>query len=520
MFGRKIIICIISLALPAFAENATLPCAFHAGAPEPHETEACTGNFSLSVPVLNTDLTLVYHSAPSALDNEYTAKGISPWNSYPFGLGWKWSIDSSVIPRANEAVLVTSDGTSYRFIKDAQGNYQAQDLTKDRSFLKTNIKQGNTFWERTAADGSKAFYESCDVAACYVTKLLDPNGNEVNIQRSGPSITGVAGALFNGVTVQRGFYGYIVTDKLGTSTGLNVSEKLSWSTNPPELEGLTVPISGEAQKRIKFEYGYFPTIRLTSYTNLLGQVTRLDYYNNGPLKSITDTLNYRTSFTYSKNKVTIKSVVGSSDENFVGGKVIGYQKTTGEKLDLDRDATTGLVTKATLNGELVTKFENYLGNFPQTIRSPDGLVKEIQYGQWMLPKQITTRGPSGSSSTSYTYDSSNRVTQITTDSVSTDYEYWGNTRLPSAVKRGGKTLLQYTYDSVQRLVSVRNMYGLTIAGLDNANVSYDLLGRPTSITKADGSSQSLQYGELGVAETVTTNFGTVTGVQYKKIEIR
>jgi len=557
MISKRQLIAFMLCFFPSIAlGQMVLPCDFHPGAPNIDETESCTGNFSLSVPLLNTDLSLVYHSAASPLDVKYAAerdigkrteRGVTyEWDKarslgeyYQFGVNWKLSVDASLFSLdtgQNTVIVVLADGSTFRYFKDGSGNYQPEEIRRDRSFVQ---KSGST-WIRQGADGSRAIFEFVDTSGVsHVTQLVDPNGKVVKINRFptsvakiGGAISSVAGDSFNGVTVD----GSTLTDKLGKQTILRISEST--------LVGITLPISGAAKERTSFGYIRYTSppydiwsqkqgrnfrqevsspwkYRLSGYTNVLGQTTSVEYYPEGALKSVIDPLNYQTSYQYAADKVTIKSVRGTRTENFVNKRFVGFQDSSGNRLTLERDSM-GRVTRSTVNGTLVTTFEDFDGAFPSKITSPDKLVSQVVYARdhWMLPKDVTTRGPSGGVTTNYQYDSLHRLELLTVNGVSTAIEYLGNTRLPSVMKRGGIPIVRYNYDASQRLLSVKDLYGVNVVGSDTSNITYDALNRPASVSNGDGSSQIFTYGELGNIEKTVTNFGSVMGFDFNKMEIK
>jgi YD repeat-containing protein len=180
------------------------------------------------------------------------------------------------------------------------------------------------------------------------------------------------------------------------------------------------------------------------------------------------------------------------------------------------------VTKSTVNGTLVTTFEDFDGAFPRKVTSPDNLVSQVVYApdHWMLPKDVTTKGPSGGVTTNYQYDALHRLELLTVNGVGTAIEYLGNTRLPSVMKRGGIPIVRYNYDASQRLLSIKDLYGVNVVGSDTSNITYDALNRPASVSNGDGSSQIFTYGELGNIEKTVTNFGSVMGFDFNKMEIK
>jgi len=537
---KKNVIILLLFSLPLFSETTQTPCAFHAGEPEVYETEACIGNYSLSVPIPNTDLALIYHSAPIQVVSGNAEVSPSPLTANPFnpaqfrsifyqqfGKGWKLSIDSSLVFLSQTNIsLITADGTSLRFraqAPSAGADFWPEDLRRDRSHL----KQVNGVWERRGADGSLSRYGHCDSFVCHVTEITDPNGNTITIGRRNSSsqtglITSVNGPNFNGVTIssrpaeclyppcQYNNNTESLADKLGRET-------LIFLTNSNLMTKIRFPISGAAAHRTTFRYQNDG--RLISHTNLLAETTQISYYDNGPLKSVTDPLKHKTSFKYTGNSVSIKSLGGVVTENFQLGRFLGFSSSSGESLVLVRNFA-GRVTQSTLNGTLVTRFEDFTPHgFPQKITFPDGIIKEFTYnGPWYLPSLLNTKGAGVTLSTSYGFDGTGRLISVTVNGIRNEISYVGGSRLPQTIRRNGTTILSYTYDTSQRLTAVRNVYG--VDSLGGSTFSYDSLGRIESVSNLDGSSERYQYGELGNIEKTITNFGSVTGVEYNGLTIQ
>jgi len=120
MISKKQLIAFMLSFFPFIAEGqVTLPCDLHPGAPEIDETEACTGNFSLSVPLLNANASQFAHAYEA---NDWSGMGEVAWDQFvpvPLSSPWEWErayTDNISMARTSEQRVIGALMTPYSMI--------------------------------------------------------------------------------------------------------------------------------------------------------------------------------------------------------------------------------------------------------------------------------------------------------------------------------------------------------------------------------------------------------------------
>ena len=123
---------------------------------------------------------------------------------------------------------------------------------------------------------------------------------------------------------------------------------------------------------------------------------------------------------------------------------------------------------------------------------------------------ILARTDANGSTTGYTYDNDNRLTDITYhDSSQVTFTYNVNGDLVSMTDAAGTTTYTYSFIAGRnRLISKTDPYGKTI------QYGYDTMGKLTSLIYPDGKVVSYDYDDLNRLTTVTDWLGNTTTYAY------
>ena len=298
----------------------------------------------------------------------------------------------------------------------------------------------------------------------------------------------------------------------------------------------------------KITYNYNLATNSEAVTNRLNQPTVYVYDNNGNVIKSTDALGNVTTYTYStdgyNNKLS-ETLPGSaptvyqySDPNnpqMVTSQTDPMNFTTSYTYDNKGHVLTttdqrGIITTNTYdnNGNLST---SEVQGFPPTQYSydangnmiqetdPAGIVTVNSYDpSGNLLSTTVASGTSASQTTTYTYDGNgNRLTQTQTSSagnLTTSYSYDSSNRLVMTTYPDG-THTQSVYDSL----------GHTIGTIDQKNrqtsTFYDSMGRPNQIEMPDGRKSVYAYDANGNrtsdSETGTDGTSRSTDTTYDQL---
>lgn len=524
------LVAVLGLVTPtsnASGTDAGTPCAMEAGSPGPDRTSLCTGNYALALPLINTDLALVYNSNASKLDQFYSTRSE---NYEHFGKHWRLQVDASVILDASNesATVVLGDGTSIRYRKGTGTLlYEPVDPRQTQSTLQ--FSRNNTA-EMLMSDGTKMIFAYRDSAEVYhLTSQIASSGREsLNFSRSdGGRINGISGDGFKSVTLS-----YETNESGSTTVTINnaLTQTITLTVSDGLLRRVQFPTPpGSIDLINSFDYEA-DSDRLIGFEDYLDRVTSVSYHGNGAVRSIIDHKNMATYFAYDSGSVTMKNAYKIVRQQFVRGLLSAVIETSSGSRTIFRRDQSGRVVEIDSNGlktELTYPDAGSEGllhdRFPAIVKSPEGLTKTYEYtsatngGQrWLLVKQLTTSGPSGSLVKSYSYDGLGRPTELRVGSAVYRYEYHADTRLLSDTTLNGRSLGSAQFDDGGRLVlfsdssgtrsqvghnnsgaieSVSNPYGST-------SVIRDLIGRVTQLTDPEGVT-SFGYGTLGNTESIS-----------------
>jgi YD repeat-containing protein len=252
------------------------------------------------------------------------------------------------------------------------------------------------------------------------------------------------------------------------------------------------------------------TSTVTDGTNNVTLVSNT--YDGGTLTNVTNMVAhdaaYGTSFTYRGNLT--RSLSPGSIRNIsydIGGNVVSSNDGYGHTLTNTYSAATQYTAPDKLSpgsDSLATNYTytQFLG--VSTVTAP-GATASIQYDSYARPTQTTS--PLGAITT-YTYDTTNRLTTATTGTriVKTTIDGLGRTiKVETGDSSGTKSVVETEYDScacspLGKLKRVSRPYapGATVYW---TTYTFDALGRPTQITLPDGSVSTYSYA--GNTTTVT-----------------
>ena len=224
-------------------------------------------------------------------------------------------------------------------------------------------------------------------------------------------------------------------------------------------------------------------------TKKIGSKNAIVYsYENGLLKSQTDSLNHTTRFTYN----TIGQVISKIDaDNKVteyeydkSGNLLRTVDANGKSIVTVYDGNYQKVSVTDANGN--TTFYSYNGNMKNNVITlPDGHTIRYEFdGEDRTIKVINQQN----NATNFTYDNAGRVL---------------SQRLPDGA------LVQYQYDKVGNVIKETNPKGAIVTK------TYDKLGNVLRVTD-DGNTTSYEYNAMSqVVKTINARAG-ITVYEYSK----
>lgn len=441
--------------------------------------------------------------------------------------------------------LIHSDGDSLNFAYNAQGRLvQAADSTgrvvvygydaSGEHLTSVTTVQGTTQYSYLAgqtpqrehalasitySDGTHEFFQYDNVGRL-ISQARDGNAEALNYTYSGLAEMTVTDA--NGSTTilfSDQEQPEVVRDALGRVT------QFSYDANRNLVETIT-------PAGTRYRYTYDAAGNQTSVTNPLGQQVRLSYDATfSSLTSLTDPSGNVTSYNYDAQD-NLRSIVypGGTQEQFSYdplGNLTEAINRRGHAVAYSRDSR-GLITEETFADGSTVSFtydarDNLIaavdaqGTIAMTYDGADRLTKITYPGGRFLQFTYDAGGrrtqsvDQGGFTVNYQYDAVGRLAGLTDGAGApiVAYTYDGAGRL---VRKdlGNGTFTTYTYDAADQLLSLVN-HAPDGSVNSEFDYTYDLLGRRTSVTTADGTTEYV-YDAIGQLVRVGLPNGRV--IQY------
>jgi RHS repeat-associated protein len=215
-------------------------------------------------------------------------------------------------------------------------------------------------------------------------------------------------------------------------------------------------------------YEYDPLNQLSKFTDPLGSVSECTYDPNGNLLTVKDARNQTTTFTYDNMDRVLTRV-----DSLQGG-------SSAESFEYDVEGNP-------------TKWTDRRGKVTTT--AYDALDRPIFVGFG------TSAGPTYESTTDYTYDLYDRITQVA-DSVSGTITISFDDIARTASEASSLGTVGFTYDKLRRLI------GKTVTGQSSISYTYDNASRLLSITQGLAST-GFTYDDANRRSTLTLPNGIV-----------
>jgi len=287
-------------------------------------------------------------------------------------------------------------------------------------------------------------------------------------------------------------------------------------------------------------YGYDDSNRLTQITDPVNNITTYAYDTESNLTGITDALTRNTSFTYDAlgrvTKTTFPSyffetygydnvgnLTSKTDRN---GKTVTYTYDQLNRLHAKYYPDSTSVSYTYDNDSQLTQVQDPTGTYQLTYDNMGRLKQATTNYAFLTGKTFTdayaydaasnrtslTDPENGS--TSYSYDSLNRLTTLAPPSAfgsgSFGLSYDALSRR-TQLTRPNSISTSYAYDSLSRLLSLTHAKHSTT--LDGASYTVDAVGNRTSRTPLPGSTAT-NYSYDGIYELLTATQGSTTQESY------
>jgi RHS repeat-associated protein len=360
-----------------------------------------------------------------------------------------------------------------------------------------------------------------------ITKITDPNGNVLsyNVNAAG-DLTGFTDAVGNTTNFSyNGTHGLLtVTDPRGITP----------VTNNYDANGRLISTTDANGKTISFNHDL--AAHHDTVTDRLGNVTVFEYDDDGNVTKTTDALTNVTSYTYDShdNKLTETSALGNTTTYVYDGfdNLTSQTDPLGNKTSFTYDGARRPLTVTDARGGVTTNTYDLKGNLKST-KDPLGNVTSYTYNQAGLVQTttdaaggVTTLGYDGVGNvtsqtdalghvTTFSYDSNNnRTSQAATrtnagvqETLTTSYKYDSKNRLIQTTYPDGTTS-QVVYNSIGKQAATIDQLGRQTSFQDDSQ------GRLSSSTYPDGTSESSTYDNEGRRVTSTDRAGRVTSFTY------
>lgn len=344
---------------------------------------------------------------------------------------------------------------------------------------------GDVLTETTRAGGSITYTYN---VAGNLNGMVDPLGNAVNVQRSSNGrITQSTDAMGNVTTMSYDSKGFLAGETVRDAQG-NVLRRMTY-TNDASGNRLTETLFRQVngvEIGLTTRYTYDAKNRLTSVTDALGNVSRIEYNAFGREATRVDALGRRTTFDYDNLGRLIKTTY--ADATFT---TVAYDESGNVAAVTNQANRTVRYEYDELNRRIKTLFPD--NSTVETVYSPGGRVVA----------EIDARG----NRTEFTYDTPGRITGITlpqifditiggmvTPQIAQEYDADGNR---TAIVEPDGTRTEFSYNAARQLTAIH------YADSSTQSQNYDALGRVTAITDELGRTTHYEYDALGRLATVT-----------------
>jgi len=240
------------------------------------------------------------------------------------------------------------------------------------------------------------------------------------------------------------------------------------------------------------QYAYDDADRLTSVADANNGVTQYGYDTENNLTSITDGNGNKTTFQYDAyGRVTQTSFPSGWNETY------------------SYDADNNLLSKTDRNSHIINYSYDYLNRLSQR-QYPDST--SVSYSYDLANRLTQVADPTGTYG--FTYDNMNRLTQTSTTytfisgkTFTTKIGYDANSNR-TAMTDPQNNSTSYVYDTLNRLTT------LTYPARTNYTFSYDGLGRRTQLGRPNSVATNYQYDTLSqltsVLHQISSKSGTTT----------
>lgn len=298
-------------------------------------------------------------------------------------------------------------------------------------------------------------------------------------------------------TIQFGYFGAdltSITDPVGNSTAqfFDYAGRLLQAT--------------DAQGNLT-QYQYNNLNLVTQVTDAQGDPTTFSYDPNGNLLSLTDANQHTTNWTYDNmDRVQTRTdplLRGESFSYDLMGNLVSSTDRKGQVTSLSYDPLNRLTLagyNTVVNGgvtsyESTTAYTYDAGNrMTQAVDSAGGTITDayddldrlssettpqgsISYG-YDLAGRRTSMTVAGQPQVSYAYDNANRLTQIAQGTSTVSFGYDNDNRRATLTLSNGVNVA-YSYDTDSRVTGITYNFGANLLG--NLTYSYDSLGRRTQV---------------------------------------
>jgi RHS repeat-associated protein len=402
---------------------------------------------------------------------------------------------------------------------DANGHRTDYEYDLAGNLVKTTFADG-TFTTRTydainrlasVTDerGNRTTYEYANCGCSdRVTKVTDPLGRstvttyDANGRKS--SVTDANGKTTNFTYNVRGQL--VQTDYPdGTSTTASYDSRGRRASTTDQTGATTL-------------YGYDDQAQLTSITDPAGNVTRLTYDLDGNITAVADAKNHTTTFEYDlMNRLTKRTrpagLPGGQSETFTydaAGRPVVHTDFQARTTAMTYDSRDRLLTKTPLGA--ATQSYSYSPTGKRT--SMTDASGTTTYGYDVRDRLITKAAPAGT--LTYGYDAAGNVATIRSSNAngtSIDYGWdaanqlvsvadnraggttavgYTGTRRPSSVVQPNGSRASYSYDSLDRVVSMMWRDG-TGDPLGSWDYTHNARGQRTSATQISGRRATYGY---------------------------